>query len=169
MIHLFIALSVAGFMPQEEGASRTPDRLKELAWFIGTWTSEGEITGGEKYTDQHKVRWMKGRMFIRADYVMKVNGKVVHTAISIIGYDEAKDKIVVSIFASSGGIAHTEEVRTDKKDTWKFQGKASVHGFVVEERATQVKVSDDKFTILVEVKTDGRYQAGKTLEYTRKK
>ena len=98
-----------------------------------------------------------------------VDGKMVNSATSIIGYDEGKKKIVASVFSRLGAIAHAEEVLTKEKDVWVFNGRASLHGMTIEDRYTLTKVNGDTFTAKMEIKEKGAYELLDTSSWKRVK
>ena len=124
---LVLILAAAGSSPlsmaQEPPKITTPERLKPLAYLIGTWHGEGEMEGLGKYTDEFVYSWNKTKTFINASYKMMVGDKVMWTDESVIGWDPEFKKIVGFTFGQDGSIGRgvcTESA----KDTVTIEGKS---------------------------------------------
>lgn len=157
-----IVLMTAASAPQ-------PDSLKGLAFLVGTWSGSGTFPDGRAYVDEHRFEWIQDRHFLKAEYVLSLDGKPFWTTTSILGWDPAKKKLVGFSFAMNGAIARTEEAPGGGKDVWVFEGTVVSPRGSAEDRVTHRRIDDDAFTTTVETKKDGAYAIVDTYAYRRKK
>ncbi len=96
--------------------------LKKLEWMIGTWVGSGEMQGFGKYEDEYVLSKTHGGNFIRNDYWMRVDGKVVWHDTGLIGWDVDKKKYVGVNFGFDGTIGWGEGGDGDD-DVYTWEGE----------------------------------------------
>jgi len=95
------------------------ERLKELSWMIGEWTSkEGDAVV------KAKCDWAKNKNFITRSFSITIKDKLEISGTQVIGWDAPTGKIKSWMFDSDGGVA--EGVWTRKGNSWSVNTAASM-------------------------------------------
>jgi uncharacterized protein (TIGR02246 family) len=94
------------------------DRLKELSWMIGEWSSQD---GDAKV--KAKCEWAKNKNFITRQFSISANGLEI-SGTQVIGYDASIGKIKSWMFDSDGGVA--EAVWTRNGKSWSVNTSATL-------------------------------------------
>jgi len=163
---MMLALCTALFwsvVPQE-----SPEALQPLRYFLGTWTGQGKLENGVEYTDEQRFEWVHNQQFMKSEYSLRIDGKVVHTATSVLGYDHEKKKVFAFVFGRTGASGRTELVSAEN-GVLVFEGHASGPGIAVDDRVSFAKVDEETFRVTVEQKKDGKFTETGKYVYQRKK
>ena len=81
--------------------AQNEDRLKDLEWLIGDWT-----TGGKDEGRRIKFEWMCDRNFIKSSYSLAKDGKTTLGGGQIIGWNPKLGRIVSLHFDAKGGFGN---------------------------------------------------------------
>ncbi len=95
------------------------ERLKELSWMIGEWTSkEGEAVV------KAKCDWTKNKNFITRSFSITVKDKLEISGTQVIGWDASVGKIKSWMFDSDGGVAEGIWMRSG--NSWSVKTAATM-------------------------------------------
>jgi hypothetical protein len=154
MVLAFVFLVALGVMAQmpAPGAEH-----KKLDYFIGTWTSEGELKagpmgGGGKFSSTDKAEWMDGGYFIvlHADATMPFGSL---KGLAVFGYDLAEKKYTYNEFNSMGEA--NKATGTINGDEWVWTNELKMGDNAMKGRYTMKILSPTSYTFKYEVSPDG--------------
>lgn len=95
------------------------ERLKELSWMIGEWTSkEGDAVV------KAKCDWAKNKNFITRSFSITIKDKLEISGTQVIGWDASIGKIKSWMFDSDGGVA--EGIWTRSGNSWSVKTAATM-------------------------------------------
>lgn len=149
-----VFLVAGSLQPQAPQAPPKPaPELKRLAYFVGTWKSEGEMKPsgfgpGGKFTSTDTAKWMQGRFFLvtNSDGIGPLGpGKET----SYMGYDPNEKVYTFHLFNSMG-----ENVSAKGKvqgDTWTWNSEEKMGGNTIGVRFTIKEVSPTEYTFKMEM------------------
>lgn len=149
-------------------AQETAERLRPLAWMVGEWEGSGKY-GSDEFTETITYEWTHGRNFIKWSAEARMGDQVVHSETGMLGWDEAKGRLVSFSFSMDGTIGQSEDQATDEKDTWILLGNVGNTPPWNDTRQILRKVDDDTFTVEAQTKQDGQYATFFTGTYARQK
>jgi hypothetical protein len=124
-------------------------RLQKFEWMIGTWIGHGETPGIGKYEEEYVLARAHSGNFIRNDYWMRVDGKVVWHDTGLIGFDVDKRKHVATNFGMDGTIGGGEAANEDG-DTCTWEGELTGPGQTGKYRSTVKRVDADTMSMTCE-------------------
>lgn len=142
--------------------------LKRMDWVLGTWVGSGELPGAGKYEDEQRFEKTHSGNFIRNDYWMRVDGKVVWHDTGLIGFDVDRKKYVGVNFGMDGTIGWHEGDGPDDGGTFTWEGASVGPNENVTFRATVRKIDADTSTLKIE-KKEGDKWVPYAPEQTRKR
>ena len=149
-------------------AQEPAERLRPLAWIGGEWEGSGKY-GNEEFTETTTYEWSHGKNFIKWSAEARMGDQVVHSETGMLGWDEAKGRLVSFSFSMDGTIGHAEDQAAEEKDTWVWLGNVGNTPPWHDTRQVMKRVDDDTFSIEVQTKHEGQYETFFNGSYTRKK
>ncbi|MBI3099235.1 MAG: DUF1579 family protein [Planctomycetes bacterium] len=126
--------------------------LKKMDWMVGTWLGGGEMPGQGKYEDEFRLEWTHSGNFIRNDYWMRVDGKVVWHDTGLIGFDPEKKVYVGVNFGFDGTIGWGEGPASEDGTSFTWEGETVGPSENIKFRATVRKVDADTMGMKIEKK-----------------
>jgi len=111
--------------------SKPSPELKKLEYFVGTWTSRGDVRPGPagpggKLHMKERYRWMEGRFFLVIDSQFKIGDSAKWSGTAFIGYDAARKLYTYDEFNSMGEAQHS--TGTLEGETWIWKGEQHIGG-----------------------------------------
>ena len=150
---LFSAALFAQMGPQKPG----PEHQK-LNYFVGNWTSEGDMKPGPmgpggKFTESGHGDWMDGGFFlvIHSDFKGGAAGNA--TGIAYMGYDPQEKVYTYDAFNSMGEAVHARG--TIDGDTWNWTNDMKMGPQTMKARYTMKILAPDAYTFRFEMSPDG--------------
>ena len=150
--------------PQQE----PNEHLKPLAWLEGSWVGTGKY-GEVEMEDRITYTLTHGGHFLQLKAVARMGGQVVQSGSGMIGYDKAKNKLVMHTFFTSGEIGMTESLPSKEKNVWRFAVRIGVKQPWEDARAIMTKVDRDTYTYVVQMKRGDEFVTFFDATYKRKK
>jgi len=131
--------------------------LQKLSFFVGNWTSEGDMKAGPmgpggKVTIQEDGKWMDGGFFIVFHSSFKT-GMGNGTGIALMGYDPHESVYTYDEFNSMGEADHFKG--TVDGDTWTWSNEMKMGPQTVKTRFTQKVLSPTSYSYRFEMSPDG--------------
>jgi hypothetical protein len=151
-------VAVAGVaLAQAPEAPKPGPELKPLQYFVGKWTSEGELKPGPfgpggKMTSQDTCEWFAGGFHV----VCRGTGKMPSGSVSslgIVGYSAA-EKSYTFYGIDNMGMGDLSK-GTKSGNTWTFTSKSSMNGQTFHSRYTMTEVSPTSYTFKWDTSADG--------------
>lgn len=171
MVRNFVPLVVALFalwfataLAEEE----PKEQLRPLAWLVGDWEGRGKY-GEEDFVETSSYEWSHNRNFMKWSAEARMKDQVVHSETGMMGWDEAKKRLIWFSFAMDGTIGQAEDQGSIEKDTWVALGNVGDKPPWKDMRQILRKVDADTFTSEVQTKNDGQYVTFFKGTYKRKK
>ncbi len=132
--------------------------LKNLEYFAGTWTWEGDIKpgpedpGGKMTMIEHNS-WMDGGFFLtlRSEFETPAVGK--GTGIAYMGFDRARNVYTYDEFNSIGEAQHS--IGTIEGDTWTWLGEQHIGSQTTRTRLIMKMLTATRFAFRFETSPDG--------------
>jgi hypothetical protein len=168
MRHLKLAiLATAGLLTAAAAAQAQEKKMempkpgtevKKLDYFVGNWTSEGEMKpgpwgAGGKMTGDDKCSWMEGGWFV----VCHSDGKSPMgrmTGIGVMGYDAARKTYTWNGFNNMGENEKAEGTVAGK--TWTYTNESMMGGKPMKGRYTITETSATSYDFKMEGSEDGK-------------
>jgi hypothetical protein len=135
---------------------------QRLAYYVGTWTSEGEIKPGPfgpggKMSSTDNCEWFEGRFAV----VCRSEGKTPMgpmKSLGILGYSSEEKVYTYYGVDSSGMIMTTVPRGTVKEDTWTYTDESVMGGKKVKSRVTIKELSPKSYSFKMELQgEDGKW------------
>ncbi|MBI3270448.1 MAG: FABP family protein [Planctomycetes bacterium] len=161
-------LALAALCAATAFAEEPNERLRPLAWLVGNWEGRGKYGDGE-FVDSVSYDWTHGKNFIKWTAEARMEGQVVHSETGMLGWDQAKKRLIWFSFGLDGTIGQAEDEASTEKDTWIAHGNVGDQPPWNDTRQILRKVDDDTYTTEVQTKTDGKYVKFFLGTYKRKK
>jgi len=143
-------------------ASKPGPEHQRLGYYVGTWTTEGEMKPGEmgpggKITSTDKCDWFQGRFAV----VCHSEGKGPMgpgKSIGILSYS-AEEKVYTYYGVDNSGQTMTSIPRgTVQGDTWSYTDEAMMGGKKVKQRVTIKELSPTSYTFKLDMQgADGKW------------
>jgi hypothetical protein len=153
------ASSLAGEPEQKKPeAPKPPAEVERLGYFLGPWSSEGEVKpgpmgAGGPTTGRDMCGWMPGGFFLGC--VMQSKGPMGMMQIqAVMGYD-AEKKVYRWWSFDNLGQAETA-TGTLKDDVWTWSGESKIGGKVVKTRYTISDTQPEGYAFRSESSADGK-------------
>ena len=156
----FAALLVSTLLLAPAFAQAPPKpgpELQKLSFFVGNWTSEGDMKAGPmgpggKVTIQEDGKWMDGGFFVVFHSTFKTlmgNG----TGMAFMGYDPQENVYTYDEFNSMGEADHFKG--TVDGDTWTWTNEMKMGPQTMKARFTQKILSPTSYSYKFEMSPDG--------------
>jgi Protein of unknown function (DUF1579) len=132
--------------------------LKKLDYFVGTWTSHGDVQPGPagpggKMTMTERYSWMAGRFFLMIRSRFKIGASASWSGLAFIGYDAARNLYTYDEFNSMGEAQHSTGILDG--DTWIWTGEQHLGGKITKTRFSVTPLSPASYTFRFETSPDG--------------
>ena len=155
LVALFIAIALPA-VAQMEMPKPSPE-LKNLDYFVGTWTSEGEnkpgpMGPGGKWTTTDHYKWMEGGFFLTGETEYSGPEGKTHGPF-FLGYDTNDKVFTYDAFNTMGEAEHAKG--TVSGDTWTYTGDLKMGPETYKGRYTMKITSPTSFTMKYEMSKDG--------------
>ena len=155
-----LATAVAGQAQEKKMEAPKPaPEVKKLGFFVGDWTTEGEMKpgpwgAGGKMTGISHCSWMQGGFFVVCrDEGSSVAMGTVH-GLGVMGYDAASKSYTWNGFNSMGENEHATGSVDGK--TWTYTNESMMNGKTVEGRYTITETSPTSYDFKMETSEDGK-------------
>jgi hypothetical protein len=152
-----IALTVSGQAQAPQAPPKPGAELKRLAYFVGTWKTEGEdkpgpMGPGGKSTSTDKFEWMPGGFFLLLHSDGTGPMGPGH-GLGVFGYDTNSKVYTYHGFDSMGqAVASTGTVTGD---TWSWKSEEKVGATTTSVRVTVKELSPTVYTFKLEMSQNG--------------
>jgi hypothetical protein len=155
---LLAAAAAAQAQEKKPEAPKPAAEVKNLDFFAGNWTTEGEMKpgpwgAGGKVQAESQCSWMQGGFFL----VCKENGDgpmgSMH-GLGVMGYDGASKSYTWNGFNSMGENEHATGSREGKK--WTYSNESSMNGQTIHGRYTMTETSPTSYDFTMETSMDGK-------------
>jgi len=152
-ILLFTTAAFAQMGPLKPGPE-----LKKLDYFLGTWTSEGDMKPGPmgpggKFTGSGRGGWMDGGFFLIIQSEYKGAGVGNATGTAYMGYNPDEKVYTYDEFNSMGEADHSKG--TVEGDTWTWNSDVKAGPQTLKGRYTMKILSPTSYSFKFEVSSDG--------------
>jgi len=155
-----VLLSSAALTAQEKKMEmpKPAPETKKLSFFVGDWTSEGEMKpgpwgAGGKVTGTTHCSWMSGGFFVVChDQGSGAMGKM--SGLGVMGYDGAAKTYTWNGFNSMGENEHAMGSVDGK--TWTYTNESTMNGKTMKGRYTMVETSPTSYDFKMETSEDGQ-------------
>jgi len=156
---IFVVLLFAIALPAvaQMAMPKPAPELKKLDYFVGTWTTAGDIKPGPmgrggKWTGSEHYEWMEGGFFLtgKEEYTGP-DGKAQGPA--FLGYDTNDKVYTYDAFNSMGEAGHSKGTVTG--DTWTYTSNEKMGGQSFKARYTMKIMSPTSYTMKYEMSQDG--------------
>lgn len=132
--------------------------LKKLDYFVGHWTSEGDIKPGPmgpggKFTMEEKTEWMDGGYFIVIHSKYSGGGMPAGSATAYMGYDNNDKVYTYDEFNSMGEATHSKG--TVDGDNWTWTSDMKMGPQTMKGRFSMKMVSPTSYNYKFEMSPDG--------------
>jgi len=132
--------------------------LKNLDYFVGDWTSEGEMKpgpwgAGGKMTGTSHCSWMPGNYFVVCNESGSGAMGKMH-GLGVLGYDPATKMYTYNGFNSMGENEHAAGTRDGK--TWTYTNESMMGGKMMKGRYTMNENSPTSYDFKLETSEDGK-------------
>jgi hypothetical protein len=149
---LFSVAAVAQMGPPKPGPE-----LKKLDYFLGTWTSDGDMKPGPmgpggKFTSTGHGEWMDGGFFLVIHSDFK-SGMGNSTGTAYMGYDPQEKVYTYDEFNSMGENIHSKGAVDG--DTWSWSNDMKMGQQTMKAHYTMKALSPTSYTFKFEVSSDG--------------
>jgi hypothetical protein len=161
-----MAMSIVAAQPtmaQAPQPAKPGPEHQRLAYFVGTWTSEGEMKPGPmgpggKMTSRDTCEWYEGRFAV----ICRSEGKGPmgpSKGLGILGYSPEEKVYTYYGTDSSGMMTMTTVPRgTVKGDTWTYTDESMMGGQKVKSRVTMKELSPTSYSFVMDVQgADGKW------------
>jgi hypothetical protein len=170
---LVIGLPVGSIAQAPPAAPKPGPEQKRLEYFVGKWTTEGELKPGPmgpggKLTSNDTCEWFEGGFAVicRGDGTTPMGpGK----SLGILGYS-AEEKVYTYYGVDNSGMSMTSVPRgTLTGDTWTYTDESQMGGQKVKSRVTIKELSPTAYTFMMEIQgPDGKWAPVMESKSTRK-
>ena len=165
MLTAFVVVSAAGVQFADAQALQAPKPGPEharLGYFVGKWTSEGEMKPGPmgpggKMTSTDTCEWFEGRFTV----ICRAEGKTPMGPtknIGILGYS-TEEKVYTYYGVDNSNMTMASVPRgTVRGDTWTYTDESTMGGQKVKSRVTLKELSPTQYTFRMEFQgPDGKW------------
>jgi hypothetical protein len=160
MTAVFAAVCVltgAALAQQESKMPMPGPEHKRLAYFVGTWTSEGEMKPGPygpggKFTSTDKNEWFPGDFFVVMHSSSSGSMGQMHE-LAVMGYNAEDKQYTYDGYSSMG--EHEVFTGTLAGDTWTWLGESKMGGKMIKGRYSIKELSPTSFDFKYEYSLDG--------------
>jgi hypothetical protein len=159
---LLAATSVVGVQVARSQAPQPSAEHKQLGFFVGKWTVEGELRAGPmgpggKFTSSDTCEWFEGGFSV----VCRGEGKMPagpSRSIGILGYS-AEEKVYTYYGVDNSNMTMATVPRgTRQGDTWTYTDESTMGGAKVKSRVIIKELSPTAYTFRMEFEgPDGKW------------
>jgi hypothetical protein len=135
--------------------------VKKLDYFVGTWTSDGNIAQGPwgmggKFTGSGTTEWLPGNFFVKTQAESQMPAEIGGDSktVTIMGYDTQQNTYTSDRFSSLG--QHETSKGALSGDTWTWTSTSNYGGIEVQGKMTIKTVSPTSYTFKYEISLDGK-------------
>jgi Protein of unknown function (DUF1579) len=154
-ILVLVAVSASAQM-----ASKPSPEANKLAYFVGSWTTDGAIAqgpwgAGGKFSASGSTEWMPGNFFIvgHSDFKMPAELGGDGQSTIFMGFDTERNVYTYDAFSSQG---RRETAKgTLAADAWTWTSSQTYGGQEIQQRRTIKILSPTSYTMKFEVSMDG--------------
>jgi hypothetical protein len=160
--------------PKPAEGPKPPPEVEKLSYFLGPWTSEGELKAGPLGSagptqGREVCRWMPGRFFVGCMIETKTPTGLIQVQ-GIYGYDAEKK---VYRWWSFDNLGHAETATgTLKDDTWTWTGDSKFGEKTLKARVVLSAAKPEGYGYEISTSMDGKswtpLMTGKTSKMTPK-
>jgi uncharacterized protein DUF1579 len=165
MSRLIVRLAFVGAVLVATPAARAEEPPKpgpehqKLAYFAGTWTSDGELKANPvmpagKYTSKDECQWFKGGFALKCDSKGTGPTGPMESA-SFVGYNAEEKVYTVYGIDSTGMVPSTVAKGSVQGDTWVFTDESKMGGKMVKTRYTMKQLTPTSYTFKWEMQGEG--------------
>lgn len=152
-----ILLATSSQAQAPQGPPKPGPELKRLAYFVGTWKTEGEMKPGMfgpggKMTSSDKVEWMKGGFFT-VTHSQGTSSMGSGQEVSYTGYDTNEKVYTYHSFSSMGQTVTAKGTVTGA--TWNWTSEEKAGGNTTNIKVTIKEVSKNEYTFKMELSQNG--------------
>jgi hypothetical protein len=157
----FVAVLLVGIVCVSDALAQGPPKpapeVQRIGYFIGNWTSEGDMKAGPmgpggKVTIQEEGKWMDGNFFVVFHSSFK-GTMGAGTGLAVMGYDTQENVYTYDEYNSVGEANHFKG--TVDGDTWTWTSEMKAGPQTMKGRFTQKIVSPTSYTFKFEMSMDG--------------
>lgn len=150
------------FAAEEHAAPKPGPEHQRLSYFVGNWTTEGEMKpsemgAGGKISSTDKCDWFAGRFAV----VCHSDGKSPMgptKSLGILGYSAEEKAYTYSGVDNSGMTMTTVPHGTVQGDTWTYNDESMMGGAKVKSRVTIKELSPSAYTFKMDMQgADGKW------------
>jgi hypothetical protein len=167
-----LTLVSAGFTARAQTPPPAPApgaEHKKLGYFVGTWTTEGEMKANPfapagKYTSTDHCKWFDGNFAVVCDSQGK-GPKGPTKGLGILGYSAEESVYTYYGVDNSGMISTTVPRGTVEGDTWTYTDESKMGGKTIKSRYVINVLSPTSYAFKWEAEEDGKWNTvfdGKT-------
>jgi Protein of unknown function (DUF1579) len=155
---LLAAAAAAQGQEKKMEAPKPAPEVKNLDYFAGHWTSEGEMkpgpwgAGGKMTGDSH-CSWMSGGFFLVCNEDVSGTMGKMH-GMGVLGYDAGSKSYTWNGFNSMGENEHAKGAKDGK--TWTYTTESMMGGKPMKGRYTMVETSPTSYDFKMETSEDGK-------------
>jgi hypothetical protein len=172
-----VVLSLAGVQVAAAQAPQAPKPGPEhqrLSYFVGKWTTEGEMKAGPmgpagKMTSTDTCEWFEGRFAV----VCHSDGKTpmgANKSLGILGYSPEEKVYTYYAVDNSGMTMASVPHGTVKGDTWTYTDEGLMGGKKVKTRVTIKELSPAAYSFVMEMQgPDGKWAPAAESKSTKAK
>ena len=162
MNYLMLAVVVLFAAQQAPPMPKPGPEHQRLSYFVGKWTSEGEMKPGPmgpggKLTTSDSCEWFEGRFAV----VCRSEGKTPMGPMKNMGLMSysTEEKIYTYYGIDNSGMTMTNVARgTVKGNTWTYTDESTMGGKNMKSRVTITEVSPTEYTFRMEMQApDGKW------------
>ena len=140
------------------GPPKPAPEVKNLGYFLGNWTSEGDMKPGPmgpggKFTDSGQGEWMDGGFFLVITSAFKSAAMGNATGTAYMGYDPQEKVYTYDAFSSMGENIHSKG--TLDGDTWNWTNDMKMGPQTMKTRYTMKILSPMSYAFKFEMSQDG--------------
>ncbi|MGB9075131.1 MAG: DUF1579 family protein [Terriglobales bacterium] len=155
---LVATLLLAAVAFAQMGPPKPAPEVKNLGYFLGNWTSEGDMKPGPmgpggKFTDSGQGEWMDGGFFLVIHSAFKSAAMGNATGTAYMGYDPQEKVYTYDAFSSMGENIHSKG--TLDGDTWNWTNDMKMGPQTMKTRYTMKILSPTSYTFKFEMSQDG--------------
>jgi Protein of unknown function (DUF1579) len=152
LVSVFVLLGLSVVSAQDGMPKPGPEHAK-LAYFVGKWTSEGELKPSSygpagKFTFTETCDWLTGNFALEC----RSDGQMSNLSVkgmSVMSYDPGEGKYVY--FESNNMGENTYSKGTVEGDTWTWTNESQMNGKTLHSRFTLKRVDDNTATYKYEI------------------
>jgi hypothetical protein len=158
------AVSLSAFSPasSQQAAPKPGPEIQRLQYFLGNWSTDGEVKPGPmgpggKFTQTSKCRWFEGRFAVVCDTEGKFPTGPVK-GMDLLGYSP-DEKVYTYYGVDNSGMAMTTIPRgTVQGDTWVYNDESMMGGKMVKTRVTIQELPPSAYTFKMDMQgPDGKW------------